>query len=314
MRIHLGLGRLALSGAMLAAAAGCAGSGDRTAANKTLRDVLLPNIKFPSSEKRPDEDVEFTPELKDTSELSLAYARWMEEVGSLNDARRHYGDVLKDKPRNLDALLGIARVDQLSGRPQEAEQGFRKALRLAPESPDALHALGQFYASQERWPEAVDQLNKAMLAAPGEKAYRYHLAVAMVHVGDVNGAMPHFIRSVGDAEAHYNVGLILRDQGKLKDAEQQMLLAVTKKPDLHQAQYWLDELRREQESSLLLAAGSGASSSTVQPASHVQMQSAANMTSNGRHSVGASRPVASQPIAPTPPQLEQAQNQRGVRR
>ncbi len=313
MRIHGGLGRLGLCGMILAAAAGCAGSGDKTASNKTLRDVLLPNIKFPSSERKPEEDVEFTPEIKDKSELSLTYARWMEEVGNLADARSHYGDVLKARPRNLDAILGLARVDQLSGRTHEAEQGFRAALRLAPESPEALHALGQFYASQERWPEAADQLNKAMLAAPGEKAYRYHLAVAMVHVGDVNGAMPHFIRSVGDAEAHYNVGLILRDQGKLKDAEQQMLLAVTKKPDLHQAQYWLDELRREQESSLLLAAGSR-SPSAVQPAGHLQMQPAANLSSNGRQSVGASRPLPAQPTALTPQQLEQAQNQRATRR
>jgi tetratricopeptide (TPR) repeat protein len=152
----------------------------------------------------------------------------------------------------------------------EAEQGFLKALRLDPNSPAALHALGQFYGSQERWSEAVEMLSKAMLAAPAERQYRYDLAVAMVRVGDVNGAMPHFIRTVGDAEAHYNVGYILHQEGRLAEAEQQMLLAVTKKPDLHEAQVWLDEIRRSQDSAFTTAQApvdySPAPQSEIQPA------------------------------------------------
>jgi tetratricopeptide (TPR) repeat protein len=177
--------------------------------------------------------------------------------------------VAERKPKNIDAVLGLARIDLASGMTYEAEQGFLKALRLDPNSPVALHALGQFYASQERWPEAVEMLNKSMLAAPAERQFRYDLAVAMVRVGDINGAMPHFIRTVGDAEAHYNVGYILQQEGRLAEAEQQMLLAVTKKPDMHEAQVWLDEIRRAQESTYTAHAQSvPAAQSGIQPAGH----------------------------------------------
>ena len=129
----------------------------------------------------------------------------------------------------------------------------------------AMHALGQFYASQQRWPEAVTQLNRSMLSAPTEKKYRYDLAVALVHTGDVNTALSHFLRTVGDAEAHYNVGLILHEEGKLREAEAQMLRAVTKKPELHEAQYWLDEIRREQETVLASHTTSVESAPRVSP-------------------------------------------------
>ena len=217
---------------------------------------------------REAEEADAPKDIGDPTELSLMYARWREDVKDLPEARTHYNRVAEQNPKNIEAVLGLARIDLASGMTYEAEQGFLKALRLDPNSAAALHALGQFYASQERWPEAVDMLNKAMLASPAERQYRYDLAVAMVRAGDINGAMPHFIRTVGDAEAHYNVGYILQQEGHLAEAEQQMLLAVTKKPDMHEAQVWLDEIRRAQESPYMTAQSAPAPQSGIQPAGH----------------------------------------------
>jgi hypothetical protein len=61
------------------------------------------------------------------------------------------------------------------------------------------------------------------------------------------------VNSVGEAEAEYNLGLILHDQGKLELAEQHFVQAVVKKPTLEQAQYWLNEIRIEKETKNLLA-------------------------------------------------------------
>jgi tetratricopeptide (TPR) repeat protein len=225
----------------------------------------------------------------------------MEDVGNLVEARRHYTEVADSKPKNVEAILGLARIDQLSGRPHEAEQGFLKALKLDENSPAALHALGQFYASQERWPEAVSQLNRAMLSAPTEKKYRYDLAVALVHTGDVNAALPHFVRTVGDAEAHYNVGLILREEGELDEAGDQMLQAVTKKPDLHEAQYWLDEIHRQQETVL-------ASHSSMETASGPTVAPSGFAPSGGNHSP--QNGLAPSSAAYSAQQQDQRRNQR----
>src|SRR5439155_826024 len=45
----------------------------------------------------------------------------------------------------------------------------------------------------------------------------------------------------------YNIGLILYEKGDLPSSEQQFVQAVTKDPQLEQAQYWLNEIRRNQE-------------------------------------------------------------------
>lgn len=191
--------------------------------------------------------------LKDPTKLDLAYAKWQEQQGNMTEARERYQRVLHDEPQSIEALLGLARMDQLAGRTAEAEQGFRKALKNSPNNPLVLDAFGQFYAAQEKWPQAIDILKQGLQAAPNDDTIRFHLAVATAKSGDLATAKPLFVNSVGEAEAEYNLGLILHDQGKLDLAEQHFVQAVVKKPTLEQAQYWLSEIRVEKETKNVLA-------------------------------------------------------------
>ena len=191
--------------------------------------------------------------LKDPSKLDLAYGKLQEQFGNMTEARERYQRVLHDEPQSVEALLGLARMDQLAGRLIEAEQGFRKALKNSPSDSLVLDALGQFYAAQEKWPQAIDVLKQGLQSAPNDNTIRFHLAVATARSGDLATAKPHFVNSVGEAEAEYNLGLILHDQGKLELAEQHFIQAVVKKPTLEQAQYWLNEIRIEKETKNLLA-------------------------------------------------------------
>lgn len=190
--------------------------------------------------------------LNNPGRLDLAYAKWQEQIGNLTEARERYQRVLGDEPHSLEATLGLARLDQLAGRVHEAEQGYRKALKVAPNDPLVLDAMGQFYATQEKWPLAIDTLKQALNTTPSDNSIRFHLAVAMAKSGDISGSKPHFVNAIGDAEADYNIGLILHDQGKLEQAEQSFVQAVVKKPTLEQAQYWLNEIRVEKETKQLL--------------------------------------------------------------
>ena len=195
--------------------------------------------------------------LKDPSKLDLAYAKWQEQLGNASVARERYQHVLHDEPQSIEAQLGLARMDQLAGRLPEAEQGIRKALKNSPSNPQVLDALGQFYAAQEKWPQAIDVLKQGLQVVPGDDTIRFHLAVATAKSGDLITAKTLFVNSVGEAEADYNLGLILHDQGKLELAEQHFVQAVVKKPSLEQAQYWLSEIRVEKETKNLLAGTSG---------------------------------------------------------
>ncbi|WP_437191877.1 tetratricopeptide repeat protein [Planctomicrobium sp. SH527] len=204
------------------------------------KSLSKPKIQQANFEEKLDE-VPKSP--KNPAKLKLAYGRMMEESGDYVEARKNYEAVIDLQPKNEEAILGIARLHLLNGEVEQAEQGFRRVVKQNPSSAAAQFGLGEFFASQKRWKEASESLTKAMLAEPDQSQYRYALAVALVHCGDVDSALPHFIRTVGDAEAHYNVGMILQQDGKLADAERQFSLAVAKKPDFTAAQEWLAQVQ-----------------------------------------------------------------------
>lgn len=236
--------RFAVAALLLSMLAGCATSGG----------------SWPSFAKRDGDQYESRrarKTLKDPKKLDLAYAKWQEELGNMTEARERYQQVLHDEPQSVDAILGLARLDQLAGRMQEAEQGFRKAQKIAPNDANVLDAIGQFYVAQNRFPQAIDILKQGLQTAPNDNTVRFHLAVAMAKAGDVVGARPHFVNAIGEAEADYNIGLILHEQGKLEQAEQFFVQATVKKPTLEQAQYWLNEIRVEKETKQLLAGTAG---------------------------------------------------------
>lgn len=234
--------RFILIGLLGIATSGCVVVGPSNGLSmKSLTKPKVQNVSF--EEEIPEE----AHDPENPTQLRLTYAKLMEEVGHVAEAREHYSTVTDKEPENVDAILGLARVELAAGNYGAAESGFKKALKLHPESANAHFGLGQFYASRDQWESSVEPFTKAMLAEPENTSYRYHLAVALTHAGDVDSALPHFIRTVGDAEAHYNVGLILKNEGNLGQAERHFLLAVTKKPSLEPAQTWLNYLRKQRQ-------------------------------------------------------------------
>lgn len=218
-------------------------------------------------------------DLKDPGKLHLAYAKMQEHAGNSIEARQSYEFALSEDPKSVEALIGLARLDQLAGRNQEAERGFLKALQTVPNDPRALHALGQFYASEDRWDEAAKALKAASDAAPDDTTCRYSLAVALAQKGDLQQAIPLFVRTVGEAEAHYNVGYILFENGNVVGAEQHLQLAAQKNPQLTQAKMMLAHIHRGRGGDVQLANGTrpnGPDSGNV----HASMNSASSFMPN----------------------------------
>ena len=186
-------------------------------------------------------------QLKDPERLRLTYAQMSEQRGDYKTAREAYLQASAENPQSPEAVLGLARLDLLAGRVQAAERQFLQAYQLAPENSLVIESLGQFYLTQDRFDEAVRHLSQGIELTPGNKRMRHRLAVSLAKQGNIAAAEPHFAQSVGDAEADYNIGLILYEQGELKQAEQRFLNAVLKKPALAQAQHWLDAVRQESQ-------------------------------------------------------------------
>jgi len=181
--------------------------------------------------------------LKNPVRTNVRYAQFAEKNGKHKQARRHYREALSHNPKSVDAIVGIARLDQYAGRAAEAEQGFQRALRLAPDDPNVLQSVGLFYASQKRWNEAVAKLQAAVNKAPRVAKYRMNLGIVLANAGDFDAAMPHFVDTVGEAKAHYYLGRILMHQGDRPAAAREFQIALSLQPDLEAAQLKLLELQ-----------------------------------------------------------------------
>jgi tetratricopeptide (TPR) repeat protein len=220
-------------------------------------------------------------QLRDASALDLRYAQWQEQLGNLPEAREGYTRVLKSKPQLIAARLGIARLEQLSGNSDAAEEAYRQIAKDSAGDAQALDALAQFYVAEHRLTEAISTLREAVKADPNDSVCRYHLAVALAKAGDTAGALTEFRKTVDEAEAHYNVGYICYEQGQKEIAEREFLQAVTLRPDLKSAQLMLDELR----------------SGRARPAQPLQASVASP------HAVARQRPVVTQTVATLPPDI-----------
>lgn len=246
---------------MLLQACGCGTNRQVVENNEDARPFWEPKIRqVAHTEESPLPVIE---SLSNPGEMHVSYARWKEEIGALPEARQHYELALQQDPEHLGALIGLAQLELKAGNASAAEQLLAKARQVAPESSAVAFAMGTLRAHQRRWDDAVEAFNQASLAEPTQSAYRFQLAVALAHAGKVEMAMPHFIRTVGDAEAHYNVGRILHDEGRLREAEEHFVLAVAKKPDLEAAHEWLNRtrlsLRQSAEQSATAQAGDSTS-------------------------------------------------------
>lgn len=239
--------RWLLVGLLGCCAAGCSSSGRKTASYADEESGLKSLFRSKVSQASFEEEAETIPaKPKDEAMLHLTFAEWMEDAGDATRAEQHYREVVKAKPKNVAAILGLVRMDILAGRMAEAEEGLHRAQRLAADSADVAASFGQFYAVKEDYEKSIESYTKAVQAEPANSDYRYQLALAMVRGGRIEAAIPHFSSTVGDAAGHYNIALILKDQGDLAGAERHLKIALNKQPKMQEARHWLAEVRRGQ--------------------------------------------------------------------
>jgi len=258
---------------------------------------------------------------RDPAKIHLAYGQWQEQMGQQAEARESYAKVLAEQPKNIEALLGMARVDQASGLLDDAENRLIKAHKIAPKDARVQASYGNFHAAKKDWAKAIECQQAAVKAAPDDPRYQFLLGVALARSGDLDTAYPYFVRSVGDAQAHYNLALILQENGdragSLEHAEQALAL----KPDMVPAQSLLEKLQQHANQPIL-AGGSQPTGVGATPVSAVRpiplrtsmerVSPQANQALSGQTSSRATPAAGSQPPAGlTPAQLEQWRNQQG---
>lgn len=96
----------------------------------------------------------------------LALAARDMQVGDLDAAERKAREALKLAPESPDALVLLAGIDERRGRTQQAGESFRRAAEQAPQRGDILNNYGAWLCQQGRPAESLVWFDRA-LQAPG---------------------------------------------------------------------------------------------------------------------------------------------------
>ncbi|MBD3245702.1 MAG: tetratricopeptide repeat protein [Candidatus Omnitrophica bacterium] len=132
------------------------------------------------------------------------------------------------------------------GKPQEALDAAREAVRLNPENEETLAHLGYVYYRVGMLDEAIDVYRKSMLVLRDSPLLHYNLGTMLVKKGNLVGAIENFKQAI-DADPKYsyaynNLGYILWVKGAYQEAQTNLERAVSLSPDYVDARYNLGVL------------------------------------------------------------------------
>jgi tetratricopeptide (TPR) repeat protein len=175
---------------------------------------------------------EFPRSLLARYELAQVYAnsyKWRAALEKYDEASRldGTGDAALDRFRRSQTHEGIARMQVLLTRFDEAVSSFRSALQIEPGNVQARVALGDLYLQMDRAEEAVGEYAQAILQSGGTNAAAY------VGLAEVNLRLSEFTKAAaaaqqalgvdsGNLKAHYVLAIAQLRSGRTDDGEAAM--------------------------------------------------------------------------------------------
>lgn len=158
-------------------------------------------------------------ELKKAFEDGVAASR----AGNPDDAIAKFQAALALSPNCFDCLYNIG-VAQLTKKDEKAaEEAWLKALTIKADYAEAMNALSTLYNNQKRFDEAAAMSGKAAAAGGGGGAdATFNQGIILWNQGKIAEAKAKFEETIKSnpthADAHYQLGMALLNEGKLPDA------------------------------------------------------------------------------------------------
>ncbi len=153
-------------------------------------------------------------------QLAIKYHR----ANRLNQAQQSYLQVLKEQPKNPEALYGLGMLVQQIGQPQLAEKLLSDAVSVQPELLKAWFSLGNLRQAQGQFPEAESAYQQAIALQPGVAPLYNNLGYTLQEQGKLDEAIASYQKALelepNCSEADVNWGNALHAQGKLSPDKQ----------------------------------------------------------------------------------------------
>ena len=172
---------------------------------------------------------------------NLAHAAEHHKAGRFDEAERLYRIILRDNPKNVDAIRMLARIALAAKRHADAETLFQRAIELAPDFSGALSDLARLYKEQNRFGEAIAHCERVVALEPSNAQAHFQLAGILAPAALTFRAIESYEKAIElqpkFAGAHLGLGHTLKTVGRQDEAIAEYRECIRLRPDNGES-YW----------------------------------------------------------------------------
>jgi tetratricopeptide (TPR) repeat protein len=191
----------------------------------------------------------------------MALGSLNESLGVRDEALANYRTVVSLEPKNTAAHVACARVFEAAGQRDQAVATYAAATAAMPRDAALWFEMGMCYGRAKQFELALNCLTKAAELRPNNPDYAKATGFMLARMDRREDALNWFAKAMSEANAHYNLALVLRHIGR-DDASREHLAAALR-------------LEPNHEGALKLAADAGA-----KPAPDAPVRTAAAVSSD----------------------------------
>jgi cytochrome c-type biogenesis protein CcmH/NrfG len=158
---------------------------------------------------------------KSADQASLAHARKSYETGQFKQAEQELDKIVKNSPRNTEALKTLALALAAQGKNVEAIQAYQRLLDIAPKDDASWYRMAMLQQILGRPKQTAEALKKAIAIKPSDPTYTDSLARTYMSIGKYAEAADLWGQLLADREQKKSrQGEILVLQGQAFEAAQ----------------------------------------------------------------------------------------------
>lgn len=241
--------KLALAGGLLSGLFGCSTVQKQQPLEAAPPPMTASTAKSIFVQEPPDEAPKDGP-LAPSTMLAFA-AVWIEAVNQdpnkpapererlLSQARQAYQEVLQRDPKNLEALLGLGQLYQLTGEMDKLREVEQRVVTVHAKDAKAWAWVALRKAQAKDFDAASECYHQATKLDPDNRMYRIHLGLTLARAGRYDEGREWLLRSMREAEARYNLAKMMLHNNEPEKARIELRMAVQADPAMQAAK---DEL------------------------------------------------------------------------
>jgi len=165
-----------------------------------------------------------------------------EQSKNYNQARLAYEQALEIDPNCLEAYVGLARLYEKSGKLDDAQAAYQKAVKQLPREPQLWFEYGMFANRRRDFDSGVAYLRQASSLEPTNATYSNFLGWSLARAGRSDESLAQFKQTVGEARAYYNLAKMCLHQHQEALCREYLHAALKVDPSLADAEQLIAQL------------------------------------------------------------------------